>query len=82
MRAHFPEQRLVIEPTLLPSADFSNQRSLISIEDPRPVFSDSGFKPAYSMMWRLRASRDECLLFMDIRIHLTSKKTHGSIPKI
>ena len=29
---------------------------------------DLAFKPTYSMMWRLRASRDEFLLFMGIRI--------------
>ena len=54
---------------LLHSADFSNRQSSISVEDLiRPPFSDSDFKPVYSMMWRLRASGEECLLFMGIRI--------------
>ena len=54
---------------LVHSADFSNQQSFISVKDLiRPRFSDSDFKPVYSMMWRLRASREECLLFMGIRI--------------
>ena len=54
---------------LLHSADVSNRQSFISIEDLiRPRFSDSDFEPVYSMMWCLTASRDECLLFMGIRI--------------
>ena len=61
---------LVTAEALLHSANFSNEQSFNSIEDLiKPCFSDSDFKPVYSMKWRLRASRDECLLFMGIQIH-------------
>ena len=55
---HPDYRRCLLHIALLPSADISNRQSFISIDDPRPRFSDSAFKPAYSMMWRPRASRD------------------------
>ena len=55
---HPDYRRCLLHIALLPSADISNQQSFISIDDPRPRFSDSAFKLAYSMMWRPRASGD------------------------
>ena len=66
---HPDYRRCLLHIALLPSADISNRQSFISIDDPRPRFSDSAFKLAYSMMWRPRASGGECLLSMGIRIH-------------
>ena len=59
--SHPDYRRCLLHIALLPSADISNRQSFISIDDPRPRFSDSAFKPAYSEcgaqelqgMWRL-----------------------------
>ena len=44
--SHPDYRRCLLHIALLPSADISNRESFISIDDPRPRFSDSAFKPA------------------------------------
>ena len=55
---HPDYRRCLLHIAFLPSAEISNRQSFISIDDPRPRFSDSAFKPAYSITWRPRASGD------------------------